>query len=330
VTITMPLLPVTLACGPYDRTEALRTGLIQPEGIDLTFVAIQSPPELFARMLTTEAFDVSEMSMAHALIHRGKGDFPFVALPVFPSRMFRHGYIFVNTRAGIRGPKDLEGRRIGVPEYSQTAAVWIRGLLQHEYGVDLGTLTWISGGVNAPGRPDTLVNWPDGLTITKINDRALNDLLVEGEIDALIGARRPAALGNDARVARLFPDYRSLERAYYRKTKIFPIMHTVVVREAFYREHRWIAESLYKAFTAAKAWCLEQMRFSSSLRYTLPWLHAELEEMSEVFGSDPWPYGLEANRHVLGTLVGYLVEQRLLAREIPLEDLFVPLTLLGE
>jgi 4,5-dihydroxyphthalate decarboxylase len=244
--------------------------------------------------------------------------------------MFRHGYIFVNTRAGIRGPKDLEGRRIGVPEYSQTAAVWIRGLLQHEYGVDLGTLTWISGGVNAPGRPDTLVNWPDGLTITKINDRALNDLLVEGEIDALIGARRPAALGKDARVARLFPDYRSLERAYHRKTKIFPIMHTVVVREAFHREHRWIAESLYKAFTAAKAWCLEQMRFSSSLRYTLPWLHAELEEMSEVFGSDPWPYGLEANRHVLGTLVGYLVEQRLLAREIPLEDLFVPLALLGE
>ena len=326
----MPLLPVTLACGPYDRTEALRTGLIQPEGIALTYVAIQSPPELFARMLTTKAFDVSEMSMAHSLIRRAKEDFPFVALPVFPSRMFRHGYIFVNTRTGIRTPKDLEGRRIGVPEYSQTAAVWIRGLLQHEYGVDLGTLTWISGGVNAPGRPDTLVNWPDGLTITKTNDRALNDLLLEGEIDALIGARRPAALGKDARVARLFPDYRSLEREYYRKTKIFPIMHTVVIREAFYREHRWIAESLFKAFAAAKAWCFEQMRFSSSLRYSLPWLHAELEEMSEVFGSDPWPYGLEANRHALGALVQYLVEQHLLVRPLPLEDLFAPLTLIAE
>jgi len=324
------LLPVTLACGPYDRTEALRTGLIRPEGIALTYVPIQSPPELFARMLTGEAFHASEMSMAHALIHRGKGDFPFVALPVFPSRMFRHGYIFVNTRAGIREPKDLEGRRIGVPEYSQTAAVWIRGLLQHEYGVDLSTLTWVSGGVNAPGRPDTLVNWPEGVAITKTNDRALNDLLVEGRIDALIGARRPAALGKDSRVARLFPDYRSLERAYYRKTKLFPVMHTVVIREAFYREHRWIAESLYKAFAAAKAWCLEQMRFSSSLRYTLPWMHAELEELAEIFGDDPWPYGLEANRHVLTTLVQYLVEQRLLARPLPLEDLFVSLTLLGE
>jgi 4,5-dihydroxyphthalate decarboxylase len=156
----MTLLPVTLACGAYDRTEALRSGLIKPEGIDLTYVAIQSPPELFARMLAGNAFHVSEMSMAHSLIRRAKGDFPFVALPVFPSRMFRHGYIFVNTRAGIREPKDLEGRRIGVPEYGQTAAVWIRGLLQHEYAVDLSTLTWVTGGINAPGRPDTLVNWP--------------------------------------------------------------------------------------------------------------------------------------------------------------------------
>jgi 4,5-dihydroxyphthalate decarboxylase len=163
----MTLLPVTLACGAYDRTEALRSGLIKPEGIDLTYVAIQSPPELFARMLAGNAFHVSEMSMAHSLIRRAKGDFPFVALPVFPSRMFRHGYIFVNTRAGIREPKDLEGRRIGVPEYGQTAAVWIRGLLQHEYAVDLSTLTWVTGGINAPGRPDTLVNWPQGLPITR-------------------------------------------------------------------------------------------------------------------------------------------------------------------
>lgn len=326
----MPPLRVTLACGAYDRTEALRIGAVQPEGIDLNFVAIQSPPEIFARMVTNEAFDVSEMSCAHSLIHRAKGDFPFVALPVFPSRMFRHGYIFVNTESGIRNPRDLEGKRVGVPEYSQTAAVWIRGLLQHEYGVDLSTLAWVSGGVNAPGRPDTLVNWPDGVEITKVRDRPLNELLVEGEIDALIGARRPAALGKDPRLARLFPNYRELEREYYRKTKLFPVMHTVVIREAFYREHKWIAESLYKAFVAAKAWCLEQMKFSSSLRYTLPWLQAELDEMAEVFGADPWPYGLEANRHVLTTLVQYLVEQRLLPKPLPLEELFVPLTLLGE
>jgi len=324
------MLRLTLACGPYDRTEALRTGIVRPEGIDLTCVAIPSPPEMFARMLANEAFDVSEMSCAHALIHRGKGDFPFVAIPVFPSRMFRHGYIFVNTAAGIRTPKDLEGKRIGVPEYSQTAAVWIRGLLQHEYGVRLEALRWVSGGVNAPGRPDILVNLPEGISITRVQDRTLNELLVTGEIDALIGARRPEALGKDPRVARLFPNYRELERAYYGKTRIFPVMHTVVIREALYREQRWIAESLYKAFVEAKAWCLAQMRFSSALRYTVPWLQADLEEMAEVFGPDPWPYGLEANRHVLTTLVQYLVEQRLLPAPIALEELFVPLTLLGE
>lgn len=327
----MSLLRVTLACGSYDRTEALRNGIVRPEGIDLNYITIQSPPELFARMLTTAAFDVSEMSCAHAFIRRGRGDFPFVALPIFPSRMFRHGYIFVNTAAGIRTPKDLEGRRIGVPEYSQTAAVWIRGQLRHEYRVDLETIQWYAGGVNAPGRPDVLVNPPDArVSITRVMDRTLNDMLVDGELDALIGARKPAAFGKDSRIVRLFPNYRELEKDYYRKTGIFPVMHLVVIREAFYREHPWIAESLYKAFVEAKGWCLAQMRFSSALRYTLPWLQADLDEMAEIFGPDPWPYGLEANRRVLETLAQYLVEQRLLARSLPLEDLFVPLTLIGE
>jgi len=327
----MTLLRVTLACGPYDRTDALRTGLVRPEGIDLVYVPIQSPPEIFARMLTTQAFDVSEMSCAHALTHRGHGDFPFVGIPVFPSRMFRHGYIFVNAHSGIREAKDLEGKTVGVPEYSQTAAVWIRGLLQHEYGVSLETIRWVAGGVNAPGRPDVLVNLPDAeVSITRVMDRTLNDLLVAGEIDALIGARKPAAFGKDVRIKRLFPDYRSLEREYYRKTGIFPVMHTVVIREALYREQPWIAESLYKAFVQAKDWAVAQMRFSSSLRYTVPWLHADLEEMDEVFGADPWPYGLERNRDTLETLVAYLVEQRLLRATMPLEELYPPLTLLGE
>jgi 4,5-dihydroxyphthalate decarboxylase len=305
--------------------------VIQAEGIDLNYVSIKSPPEIFARMVAGQSFDAGEMSAAHALIKRAQGDFPFVALPVFPSRMFRHGFIFVNTAAGIRTPKDLEGKRIGVPEYSQTAAVWIRGLLQHDYDANLETVQWFSGGVNAPDRPDALVIRPDEeVSITRVRDRPLNDLLVAGELDALIGARRPEALGKNPRVARLFPNYRELEREYYEKTRIFPIMHTLVIREPFYREHPWIAESLYKAFVEAKAWCLTQMRFSSALRYTLPWLHADLDEIGEVFGSDPWPYGLEANRYVLTTLVEYLVEQRLLRRPIALEELFAPLTLIGE
>ena len=327
----MTTLRLTLACGPYDRTEALRTGVVRPEGIELVYVPIQSPPEIFARMVSTQPFDASEMSCAHTMIHKGAGDFPFAALPVFPSRMFRHGYIFVNTSSGIRDPKELEGKRIGVPEYSQTAAVWIRGLLQHDYDVSMETIRWYSGGVNAPGRPDILVNKPNAdVSITRVADRTLNEMLVQGEIDALIGARKPAAFGVDARVRRLFPNYRELEGDYYRKSGIFPIMHTVVIREELYRKHPWIAESLYKAFVQAKEWCLQQMRFSSALRYTLPWLHADLEELAEVFGSDPWPYGLEANRTTLTALVDYLVEQRLLRRPLALEELFAPIMLVNE
>lgn len=327
----MSTLRLTLACGPYDRTEALRSGVVRPEGIDLVYVPIQSPPEIFARMITTQAFDASEMSCAHYLIHRGKGDFPFVAIPVFPSRMFRHGYIFVNSNAGIRSPEDLEGKRVGVPEYSQTAAVWIRGWLADEYSLRPESIRWFSGGVNAPGRPDTLVNVPNApVSITRVADRTLNDMLVDGSLDGLIGARKPAAFGRDPRVRRLLPNYRELERDYYRETGIFPIMHTVVLRESLYREQRWVAESLYKAFAQAKEWCLAQMRFSSSLRYTLPWLHAELEDMGEIFGADPWPYGLEQNRKTLETLVRYLVEQGLLRETLALEEVFAPLTLLGE
>ncbi|MGQ0568380.1 MAG: ABC transporter substrate-binding protein, partial [Armatimonadota bacterium] len=310
---------------------ALRNGVVRPEGIDLIYIPIQSPPEIFARMVTNASFDASEMSCAHYLSHRSRGEFPFVALPVFPSRMFRHGYIFVNTSAGIRGPKDLEGKRVGVPEYSQTAAVWVRGLLQHEFDVKLETIRWYSGGVNAVDRPDVLVNRPDAnVSIARVRDRPLNDLLVTGEIDALIGARRPSAFGRDPRVQRLFPDYRQMEREYYQRTGIFPIMHTVVIREDIYGQHPWVADSLYKAFVQAKEWCFAQMKFSSALRYTLPWLHADLDEMSEVFGADPWPYGVEANRTTLQTLGDYLVEQRLVGKPLTIDEFFARITVVSE
>src|SRR5205807_2403823 len=212
----MANLSLTVACGPYDRTEALRIGAVQVEGIDPTYLAIQSPPEIFNRMIQKSSFDVAEMSVSLYLTRRSEGGFPFVALPIFPSRLFRHGFIFVNTDAGIRTPKDLEGKRVGVPEFRQTAAVWIRGILQREYGVALDRVHWLEGGVNTPRRPDTVMDLrPEeheavGSVGFIPEGRTLSDMLATGEIDALIGARRPFSLGKSPKVGRLFPNYREV------------------------------------------------------------------------------------------------------------------------
>ncbi|MFA9446469.1 PhnD/SsuA/transferrin family substrate-binding protein [Egicoccus sp. AB-alg6-2] len=325
-------VPVTLACGPYDRMEALREGLVQPEGVALTYVPIQSPPELFARMVKRQSFDVSEMSLSLYTQLRTRGEFPFVALPVFPSRMFRHGYIFVHAASGIEHPLDLAGKRVGVQEYHQTAGVWIRGILSSQYGVDLGTIAWREGGVNAPRTPDVLDLRPRGeLDIEFVGaDVSLDELLATGEIDAYLGARQPRSFSTSPDVRRLFPDYRTVERQFYADTGIFPMMHTIVIREELLERHPWLSESLFKAFEAAKTWCLEQMRFSGTARYTLPWLHADIEEIDEVFGGDPWPYGLEANRVPLEAFVGYLVEQRFLDQPVDIERLFPALELRNE
>lgn len=324
----MPRLPLTMACGPYDRMEALAQGHVRPEAIDLRYIAIQSPPEIFARMIKTGSFDVAEMSLAHYMIMRTRGEFPFVAIPVFPSRVFRHGFIFINKNAGIREPKDLQGKRVGVQEYRQTAGVWVRGTLQHEYGVDLRTLKWFEGGVNEPRPPDAEMDLRPlgGISIELIPpDRTLNDMLEAGEIDAYFGARRPGALDRGRNVTRLFSDYRQREKEYYRRTGFHPIMHTLVIREDLYRREPWVPESLYKACDESKRWMLRQMRFSGAQRFMFPWLHDEIAEMDELMGPIPWPYGVEANRAMLEAFNGYLVEQGFLERTLPIEELFTPI-----
>lgn len=323
----MSRVPVTLACGPYDRMEALRSGIVQPEGIDLTYVPIQSPPELFARMIKRGSFDVAEMSMSLYTQLRSKGEFPFVGIPVFPSRLFRHGYIFVNSESGITAPEDLSGRRVGVQEYHQTAGVWVRGLLASEYGVDLSSIRWKEGGVNAPRTPDVLDLRPGtDIDIEFIGeDVSLDQLLESGQIDAYFGARKPDSYRTSDRVQRLFPDYQQAERDYFRRTGIFPMMHTVVVREDLVDRHPWILESMFKAFVESKQWAMQQMRFSGTHRYMVPWLQAHIEEIDELFGGDPWPYGLEENRVAIETFLGYLVNQGFLATAPPIEQLFTPL-----
>lgn len=325
-------LPVTLACGPYDRVEALWRKLVQPEGIDLTCVPIQSPPELFARMIKRGSFDVSEMSLSLYVQLRSRGEFPFVALPIFPSRLFRHGYVFVNRDAGIETPADLAGRRVGVQEYHQTAGVWIRGILAHDHGVDLSSIHWHEGGVNAPRVPDVLDLRPRrDLDIEFVGtDACLSDLLAEGRIDAYLGARKPDSYRTAPHVDRLFPNYREVERDWYQRTGIFPMMHTLVVRETLVDQHPWVMESLFKAFEDAKRWCLDMMRFSGTSRYTLPWLHADVEEVDELFGGDPWPYGLEANRTAIETFLGFLVDQDFLPEQPAAEELFPALELRNE
>ncbi len=328
----MPNLSLTLACGPYAHAAALANDTVRPEGIDLTFLPLESPPEIFTRMLANAAFDACEMSLSHYFRHRPDGNFPFVAIPVFPLRKFRHSFIVINTRSGIEKPADLAGRRIGVMEYSQTAAVWIRGILQDEYGVQPETIKWFSGGVNKPGHPAALRFKPDAnVSIEYIGDRrTLNDMLVAGEIDATIGARVPKSLNREPHIRRLFRDYRRVEQDYFQKTRIFPIMHTVVIREELYERKRWVAESLFKAFVESKRLAWEAMHDDGNTRLMLPWLAHDVEELEELCGGDPWWYGLEPNRHVVETVSKYLHRERFVPEPLEIDRLFAPIVTVSE
>jgi 4,5-dihydroxyphthalate decarboxylase len=324
----MPRLSLTFASCKYDRMEALRSGEVAVEGVDLNMIVLPSGRQIFDRMVGGQEFDISELSSSEFISLMGRGDCPFVALPVFPSRVFRHGYIFVNTRASIRTPKDLEGRRIGLPLYTQTAMVWLRGILKHQFGVNLDGVHWVQGSVESGGthgKPHA----PPTLKPVKIEQNTsgltLGDLLARGEIDAYLGSRKPTNFGTNPNIARLLPNYRALERELYERAKIFPIMHLIAIRRALYERHRWIASSLYAAFVESKRIARARMRYNGSLAAMLPWIQDEVEEIDEVFGGDAFPYGIEANRPTLEALVQYLVEQHFIAKAMPIEELFVPL-----
>jgi 4,5-dihydroxyphthalate decarboxylase len=321
----MSNLPITFACGLYDRMLALYTKDVKPDGIDLNFRAIDHPRTIFDRMARLE-FDAAEMSSSDYFRHAVRGDCPMVAIPVFPSRVFRHGYIAVDRRV-VREPKDLAGKRIGVPLYAMTAAIFIRGLLQHDFGVDFSGVTWVEGGMNDTkphGAPSTIpLVRPVKLELH--SDKAsLNDRLVTGDIAAIVSSGLPKALKTNPDIVRLFPDYREREQDYYRRTKVFPIMHLVVLRRDLYEQHPFVAASLFKACNEAKAIAHRKMRELGTLRYMLPWMASEIEEIDAVFGGDPWPYGIEPNRATLEALVQYLADQALIEKPVPVESLFVP------
>lgn len=322
----MSKVPLTFACGLYDRVVALAMGTVPVEGVDLNFINIDSPREIFDRMSGSQEFDASEYSSSEFISRFAAKQCPFVAIPIFPSRSFRHGFIAVN-RKFVRTPKDLEGKRVGLPMYTMTASIFIKGLLQHEYGVDLSKIEWVEGQINggdAHGAPTTMPLVKPVSVERNATGKSLSTLLEEGAIHATIGTGLPNALGRNPDVQRLFPNYRELEREYYQRTGIFPIMHLVAIRRDVYERHPFVAASLYSALTAAKEVAIAKMRAVVSLRYMLPWMGADVEEIKEVFGGDAFPYGLEANRRTLQALIQYLHDQHLIAAPVAPEDLFVP------
>jgi 4,5-dihydroxyphthalate decarboxylase len=324
----MAKLKLTFACGLYDRMVPLHTGEIEAQGIDLNFIVNDSPRDIFDRMGGGQEFDLSEMSSSETIQRYSKGNSPFVALPVFPSRVFRHGHISINRKSGIKSPKDLEGKRVGVPLYTQTAAIFHRGVLQHEYGVNWENIHWVQGALNhagSHGNPSVLpLLKPIRHIETAPQDKSLSDLLEEGKIDAIAATSMPKAYHKNPDIQRLWPNFREIEREFYLRTKIFPIMHLIAIRRDTYEKNPFIASSLFKAFNQSKNAALAKMNETGALRYMLPWLGTELDEIHEVFKGDPWPYGIEPNRPTLDALVTYLTEQNLIPKKIPLEEIFVP------
>jgi 4,5-dihydroxyphthalate decarboxylase len=322
----VPRLRLTLACWNYDRTRALADGRIQPDGIDLNYLNLPVE-ETFFRMLRHREFDAAEMSLSSYVVSLFTPDRPFVAIPVFPSRVFRHSSIYVHAGSGIREPRDLVGKRVGSPEYQMTAPVWIRGILADEYGVPVNSVTYYTGGEEEPGRSEKLkLSLPPDIRVEPIGpDKTLSSMLAAGEIDALYTARMPSTFNDGSgRVTRLFEDFVPVERDYFRRTRIFPIMHTVVIRRDVFERDPWVARSLYKALIAAQRETYDDLSQTAALKTMLPWLMAHVEETRREMGDDFWPYGVARNRDTLATFLRYSHEQGLAKARLEPEQLFAP------
>jgi 4,5-dihydroxyphthalate decarboxylase len=322
-------LPLTLSCWNYDRTRALADGSIAPDGIELNYLSLPVE-ETFFRMLRFREFDVSEMSLSSYTVSMQREERPFVAIPVFPSRFFRHSCIFVSAKSGITEAKQLIGKRCASPEYQMTAPVWIRGILSDEYGVKITDVQHVTGGEEEPGRDEKLkLDLPPSIKIGAIGPtQTLSSMLVSGEVDALFTARTPSTFHSkpDA-VRRLFPNYMEIERDYYRRTQIFPIMHVIAIKREVYEKNRWIAQSLYKAFAEAQRRVYEDLAETAALKTMLPWLVAHVEDARREMGPDWWSYGFQPNRAVLDVFLRYHHEQGLSKRRVQPEELFAPETL---
>lgn len=316
--------PISVAVGTYDRTVALLDGTVQVEGFDTHFVT-GDLEEIFAEAFTTAPYSVTELSFSNFLISSVRGTCPYVALPIFPSRSFRHSAIYLRSDAGIKSPADLRGKRIGTREYSNTLSLVARGILYDDYRVSPEASDWLIGDIDHVER-QTIdnKNWPaNGVSIQAVAGRSLSSLLMAGDLDALIAYSPPEHFGHNDALVRLFPDWRTVEQNYFQRTKIFPIMHIMGIRRDVLAAHPTLVTALVDAFNLSKQQAMTQLKMHQALPVMLPWMTAEMQATQSLMGQDFWCYGLEENRDVLQAQIRWSFEQDLIPRKPELEELFV-------
>lgn len=325
----MDKVAITIACQPCDRTQPLLDGRVRIEGCTTVVLPLLAE-ETFYRAFGHREFEVSELSMSSYLLGTSRGDCPYIGIPVFLLRTFRHSAIYVRADRNIREPGDLRGKRVGVPEYQMTAALWVKGMLSDVYGVRAEEIHWRTGGLEDAGRNEKYpLRLPSGFDVAPIPaDRTLSRMLAEGALDALVSPRVPSTFREGgSEIVRLFPDFRAAEQEYFRKTGLFPIMHLMGIRRDVAERHPWLAASVLKAFVAAKTLATAPLDDLGGPQVTLPWLAAEVRATKALMGEDYWPYGIEPNRKVIAAMLRYSKEQGLIAEPPTIEALFAPGTL---
>lgn len=314
---------LTLAISDYDQVRDLTSGRIKPDGIRLNCLDLQIE-EIFYRFTKFREWEVSEMSMAKYVSLLSSGDRGLTGIPVFPSRVFRHSSIYVLRESGVREPGDLTGKRVGLPEWAQTASIYTRGMLHHQYGIDLTSIDWLQAGVNQTGRVEKVaLKLPEGVRYRSCPDKTLNGMLLSGEVDAVMTAHPPEAFKRgDPRVIRMFENYREVEEAYCRETGIFPIMHIIAIRREVIDRHPWVARNLFKAFEEAKDRSVRRALEATASRFPIPWSFDCARNAQELLGEDYWPYGIEKNRTTLEAFLAFAHEQGVCHRRLEVEELF--------
>ena len=326
----MAHLTIDLGCGDYDIVRPLKDGAVRAEGLEINFITINRPPEVHWRMGMHQEFDAAEMSFGSFVAGKARGDYPFIGIPAFVYRKFRHSCAYVNAAAGIDKPEDLKGKRVGIPEWQMTATVWLRGFLKDDYGVRPTDIHWHTGGLESSERKEKVaLELPREIDIRNIPaGKNLSDMLVAGEIDALLTAQVPAPFVNRApQVRRLFANPRAIETDHFRRTGIFPIMHVMVLRKELFERHPWVAQSLYKALLDAKQHCVDAIFRNDAIHSVIPWAANHAEDVRQLMGQDFWPYGVEANRKILEIFLRYSAEQGLCDRHLSVDELFPRTTL---